>query len=310
MDKDSRIFIVDRKKMAESALIRKLESAGFTDVAAASSRNLDLTDQISIKDYFKEEKPHYVFLIGGKSGGINANINHPAEFIYDNLQIQNNVIHYSYKFGAKKLLFFGSSCAYPKNASQPIKEEYFLSGELEKTSEPYALAKIAGLKMVNSYRKQYGADFIAAIPATIFGPEDEFDLENSHVISSLIRKFHNAKINNVQEVNIWGTGKACREFLFADDFAEASIFLMNEYNSSEIINIGGGKDISIKELALLISEITGYSGEIVYDISKPDGTLRKLLDNSKIEKLGWRAKTDIIEGLRITYKWFKENIII
>lgn len=308
MRKDAKIFVAGHQDMVGSALIRHLKLVGFNNLITRTPQELDLIDQYVVSDFFKKEGPEYVFLAASKSGGIVANKRYPADFIYINLQIQNNVIHSSYKSGVKRLLFFGSSCIYPRGCPQPMKEEYWLSGELEKTSEPYALAKIAGIKMCQSYSQQYGVNYISLIPATIYGPKDDFDLEKSHVLSSLIRKFHEAKVNDEEKVIVWGTGRPCREFLYVDDLARASIFLIEEYRSSEIINVGCGEDLTIKELALLIRDIVGFKGDIVFDRSKPDGTPRKLLDNSKITKLGWKAEISLEEGIRRTYKWYKAHI--
>lgn len=308
MKKTAKIFIVGDKSIAGAALIQYFKLNGFNNILSESTYGLDLIDQNSVYSFFKKEKPEYVFLTYAKSGGIVANINYPAEFIYYNLQVQNNIIHYSYEFGVKKLLFLGSSCVYPLNCPQPIKEEYLLSGNLEKTSESYALSKIAGIKMCQAYSKQYGLNFIPIIPATVYGPNDDFDLEGSHVISSLIRKFHEAKVNNEDKVVVWGTGKPRREFIYIDDIVDASIFLMDNYDAPEIINVGCGQDLSIEELAQLIKDIVGFKGEIIFDESKPDGTPQKLLDNSKITKLGWKAKTSLKGGIGRTYKWYKEHI--
>lgn len=308
MRKDAKIFVAGHQGMVGSALIRHLKLVGFNNPITRTPQELNLIDQYAVSDFFKKEGPEYVFLAASKSGGIVTNERYPADFIYINLQIQNNVIHSSYKSGVKRLLFFGSSCIYPRGCPQPMKEEYWLSGELEKTSEPYAIAKIAGIKMCQSYSQQYGVSYISLIPATIYGPKDDFDLEKSHVLSSLIRKFHEAKINNEEKVIVWGTGRPRREFLYVDDLARACIFLIDEYHNPEIINVGYGKDLTIKELALLIRDIVGFKGDIIFDRSKPDGTLRKLLDNSKITKLGWKAEISLEEGIRRTYKWYEGGL--
>jgi GDP-L-fucose synthase len=305
MKKDAKIFIVGDKKILGATLIQYLKSNGFNNLIGESDYRLDLTNQNSAYSFFKKEKPEYVFLTHVMSGGIIANINHPAEFIYYNLQVQNNIIYHSYKFGVKKLLFLGSSCVYPCDCPQPIKEEYLLTGKLENTNESYAIAKIAGIKMCQAYSQQYGLNCICLIPATLYGPKDDFDLENGHVLSCLIRKFHEAKVNNEANVIVWGTGKSRREFIYIDDVIDACIFLMTNYSSSEIINVGCGDDILIKELAKLIKDIVGFKGNIVFDESKPDGVLRKLLDNSKIINLGWKAKIGLEEGIRRTYEWYK-----
>ena len=306
MRRDSKIFIVGDKSIIGAALIQYFESNGFNNIVDHSTYGINLVDQNSVYSFFKKKEPEYVFLTHLKSGGIVANMKYPAEFIYNNLQIQNNIIHYSYKFGVKKLLFLGSSCVYPRNCPQPMKEEYWLSGELEKTSESYAIAKIAGIEMCHSYRQQYGLNCISAIPATIYGPKDDFDLKKSHVLSSLIRKFHEAKVKKESSLSIWGTGNPRREFIYADDIVDACIFLMYNYDVPEIINVGCGGDISIKELTLLIKDIVGFKGIIIFDDSKPDGAPQKLLDSSKIKNLGWKVKINLEEGIRRTYNWYKE----
>lgn len=307
MNLNSKIYIAGHRGLVGSAILRKLQAEGFTNLLVRTHLELDLLDQKEVADFFKEEKPEYVFLAAAKVGGILANSASPAEFIYENLQIQNNIIHNAYLQKVKKLLFLGSSCIYPKNCPQPIKEEYLLAGYLEPTNEPYAIAKIAGLKMCQSYNKQYGANFISVMPANLYGPHDNFDLENSHVLPALIRKFQEAKINNLESVVAWGTGKPKREFLYVDDLAGACIFLMNNYNGSEIINIGTGEDISIKELAEKIKNVIGFKGKIEWDESKPDGTMRKILDVSKLRNLGWKHKIDLEEGIKLTYEWYKKN---
>jgi GDP-L-fucose synthase len=285
-----------------SAIVRKLQKEGFSNLLLRTSSEVDLRNQEAVKAFFEAEKPEYVFMAAAKVGGINANNVYPADFIYDNLCIQNNVIHESYRTGVKKLLFLGSSCIYPKNAEQPIKEEYLLSGYLEPTNDAYAIAKIAGIKMCQSYHKQYECNFISAMPTNLYGPGDNYDLKNSHVLPALLRKFHEAKLNGEPTVTVWGTGKPRREFLHADDLADACLFLMDHYDSPEIINIGVGKDISIGEMAQMIKNITGYEGEIVFNSSMPDGTFRKLLDVSKLNGLGWEAKIGFEEGVEATYQ--------
>lgn len=302
MEKTSKIYVAGHRGLAGSAIVRKLKKEGYENLLVRTSLELDLRNQQVVKEFFEEEKPEYVFLAAAKVGGINANNIYPADFIYDNLCIQNNVIHQSYKSGVKKLLFLGSSCIYPKNASQPIKEEYLLSGYLEPTNDAYAIAKIAGIKMCQSYQKQYGCNFISAMPTNLYGPGDNYDLKNSHVLPALLRKFHEAKINNESGVTVWGTGNPRREFLHADDLASACYYLMQNYNDPSIINIGVGKDISIAEMAVLIKKITGFTGNIVFDTSMPDGTFQKLLDVSKINSLGWYAETGFEEGVANTYK--------
>jgi GDP-L-fucose synthase len=302
MQKNSKIYIAGHRGLAGSAIVRKLEQEGFENLLLRTSSELDLRDQQAVKEFFEKEKPEYVFLAAAKVGGINANNLYPADFIYDNLCIQNNVIHQSYKNGVKKLLFLGSSCIYPKNSEQPIKEEYLLSGFLEPTNDAYAIAKIAGIKMCQAYNKQYGCNFISAMPTNLYGPGDNYDLNNSHVLPALLRKFHEAKISNEPTVTVWGTGKPRREFLHVDDLASACFFLMQNYNDPAIINIGTGKDISIGEMAEMIKKITAYEGEIIFDTSMPDGTFRKLLDVSKLYSLGWKLNIPFEEGVRKTYE--------
>lgn len=307
MEKGAKIFIVGDKSIIGAALLHYFKLEAFNYIFSESTYSVDLMDQNSVYSFLKKDKPEYVFLTYVKSGGIVANMEYPAEFIYNNLQIQSNIIHYSYEFGVKKLLFLGSSCIYPRGCLQPIKEDYLLSGELEKSSEPFAIAKIAGIKMCQSYSRQYGTNYISVIPATIYGPRDEFDLQESHVIPALIRRFHEAKINGEDKVIVWGTGRPRREFIYVDDVVSACIFLMDNYNLPETINVGGGNDLSIKELALLIKDIVGFKGEIIFDGTKPDGTPQKLLDNSKITKMGWEAKTSLKEGITLTYNWYREQ---
>jgi GDP-L-fucose synthase len=297
MNKNSKIYIAGHRGMAGSAILRRLQQEGYTNLVCRTSQELDLRNQQAVADFFSQEKPEYVFLAAAKVGGILANNTYKADFIYENLAIQNNVIHQSYKHAVKKLLFLGSSCIYPKFAPQPIKEEYLLTGTLEPTNEPYAIAKIAGIKMCQAYREQYGCNFISVMPTNLYGEGDNYDPQNSHVIAALIRKFYEAKRDGKPQVEIWGTGTPRREFLNADDLADACYFLMLHYDSPEIINIGVGEDISIKELALLIKEIVGYEGELFFDTSKPDGTPRKLLDVSKLHNLGWRHRIGLREGI-------------
>ena len=302
MQKNSKIYIAGHRGLAGSAIVRKLKHEGFENLLLRTSSELDLRDQEAVKEFFEKEKPEYVFLAAAKVGGINANNLYPADFIYDNLCIQNNVIHQSYKNGVKKLLFLGSSCIYPKNSEQPIKEEYLLSGYLEPTNDAYAIAKIAGIKLCQAYHKQYGCNFISAMPTNLYGPGDNYDLKNSHVLPALLRKFHEAKISNAPTVTVWGTGKPRREFLHVDDLASACFFLMQNYNDPAIINIGTGKDISIGEMAAMIKRITGYEGEIIFDTSMPDGTFRKLLDVTRLNQLGWQARIPFEEGVKKTYE--------
>lgn len=307
MDKDSKIYVAGHNGLVGSAICRQLESQGYKNIIKRSHLELDLTRQIDVENFFKQEKPEYVFLAAAKVGGIKANDTYPADFIMDNIKIEFNIIDSAFKNEVKKLLFLGSTCIYPKNCPQPIKEEYLLTSELEKTNEAYALAKIAGLKACSYYKKQYGANFISAMPCNLYGIGDNFDLENSHVLPALIRKFHEAKIKNLDTVEVWGTGKPLREFLFSDDLGEACIFLMNNYNGNEHINVGFGTDLSIKELAEIIKEIVGFKGQIVFDVSKPDGTFKKLTDITKIKNLGWLPKTNLKDGIQIVYKWFLKN---
>lgn len=305
MEKQAKIYIAGHRGLVGSALRRKLEHERFTNLVMRTSEELDLRIQAEVEQFFQQERPEYVFLVAGKVGGIGANSTYPAEFIYDNLMIAANVIHAAYKYAVKKLLFTGSSCIYPKFAKQPIKEEYLLDGQLESTNDAYAIAKIAGIKMCQSYHTQYGTNFISAMPTNLYGLNDNFDLQNSHVLPALIRRFHEAKIKNAKEVIIWGSGKPLREFLFVDDLADACLFLMETYNEPDIVNVGVGKEISIHELVELIKTIVGFSGDIVFDRTKPDGTPRKLLDVSKINGLGWQAQTSLSDGIRKTYAWFQ-----
>ncbi len=293
--------------MVGSAIFRKLKAEGFTNIVTKSSKELDLRNEQAVRQFFNEEKPEYVFLAAAKVGGIVANNTYRAEFLYDNLQIQNNVIHSSYLNDVKKLMFLGSSCIYPKMAPQPLKEEYLLTGLLEETNEPYAIAKIAGIKMCDAYRSQYGCNYISVMPTNLYGYNDNYHPKNSHVLPALIRRFHEAKVTNAKEVVIWGTGEPMREFLFADDLASACFYLMQNYNEPNLINIGTGKDITIKDLAYLIKEIIGYEGEIKFDTSKPDGTPRKLMDVSKLHSKGWKHTIELQEGIKLAYKDFLEK---
>jgi len=302
MKKNSKIYIAGHRGMVGSAIYRRLKKEGFENFVFRTSDELDLRDQKAVADFFEKEKPEYVFLAAAKVGGILANNTYRAEFLYDNLMIQSNVIENSYRQGVKKLLFLGSSCIYPKLASQPLKEEYLLTGLLEHTNEPYAIAKIAGIKMCDAYRSQYGCSFISVMPTNLYGPNDNYDLNTSHVLPALLRKFHEAKTQNQPEVIVWGSGTPRREFLHADDMADACVFLMKNYNEEGLINIGVGEDLSIKELAEMIKEIAGYKGKIVFDSSKPDGTPRKLMDVSKLSALGWRASVSLREGITQVYK--------
>ncbi len=304
MDKNAKIYIAGHRGMVGSAIHRKLEKEGYTNFITRTSDTLDLRNQQQVIDFFEQEKPDYVFLAAAKVGGIAANNTYRAEFLYDNLQIQNNVIHNSYLNGVKKLMFLGSSCIYPKMAPQPLKEEYLLTGPLESTNEPYAIAKIAGIKMCDAYRAQYGCNFISVMPTNLYGYNDNYHPRNSHVLPALIRRFHEAKEQNLPTVTIWGTGAPKREFLFADDLAEACYYLMQNYNEAGFVNIGTGEDISVKDLALLIKKIIGYEGEINFDASKPDGTPRKLMDVTKIHSKGWKHTVELEEGIKLTYQDF------
>ena len=302
-----KIYVAGHSGLVGNAIVRLLKKKGYTNIITRTSDELDLRDQKLVKDFFESEQPSYVFMAAAKVGGILANQSYPADFIYDNLNIQNNIIHSAYKWGVEKLLFLGSSCIYPKNAPQPIEENYLMTGFLEPTNDAYAIAKIAGIKMCQAYHKQYGCRFISAMPTNLYGQGDHYHLQNSHVLPSLIRKFHDAKLQNNENVLVWGTGKPRREFLHVDDAAMACYFLMQRYDSPEIINVGSGIDYTIKELATLVKKITGYEGAIIFDDSKPDGTPRKLLNVDKITKLGWKSVIDLEEGLISTYENFKDN---
>lgn len=300
MNSTSKIFIAGHNGMVGSAILRNLQDKGFSNFVLKSSKELDLRDAKAVADFFEEEKPEFVFLAAAKVGGIVANNTYRADFLYENLMIQNNVIHEAYKNKVEKLLFLGSSCIYPKLAPQPLKEEYLLTGILEPTNEPYAIAKIAGIKMCDAYRSQYGCNFISVMPTNLYGPNDNYDLQNSHVLPAMIRKFHEAKLNGTS-VELWGTGSPKREFLHADDMAEACVFLMENYNEPGLVNIGTGEDLSIKELAEMIQKITKFEGEIIWDHTKPDGTPRKLMDVSKLHALGWKHKIALEEGITKVY---------
>jgi GDP-L-fucose synthase len=308
MEKSEKIYVAGHKGMVGSSILNKLKSEGYKNLVLRDSSQLDLRNQGAVNDFFATEKPDHVFLAAARVGGILANNMYRADFIYDNLMIQSNVIHASFLNQVKKLMFLGSSCIYPKMAPQPLKEEYMLTGLLEHTNEPYAIAKIAGIKMCDAYRSQYGCNFISAMPTNLYGPNDNYDLQKSHVLPALLRKFHEAKINREPHVVIWGSGKPRREFLHTNDLAEACFFLMQNYDKDGLVNIGIGEDIEIGELALLIKEITGYTGSIVHDVSKPDGTPRKLMDVSKINALGWKAKIDLRTGIEMVYKEYKESM--
>lgn len=307
MNKEDKIYIAGHRGMVGSAILRALQSKGYTNFITKTSLELDLKNQQVVADFFEKEKPDYVFLAAAKVGGIVANNTFRADFIYENLMIQNNVIHQSYKNNVKKLMFLGSSCIYPKLAPQPLKEDYLLTGLLEPTNEPYAIAKIAGIKMCDGYRNQYGCNFISVMPTNLYGPNDNYDQNNSHVLPALLRKFITAKRNGDASATIWGTGNPKREFLHADDLAEACLFLMQNYNNSGLINIGVGEDISILDLAILVKKVVGFQGDILTDISKPDGTPRKLMDVSKLNSMGWKAKISLEEGIKKVYEEIKDN---
>jgi GDP-L-fucose synthase len=302
MDKTSKIYVAGHNGMVGSAIVRRLKKEGYNDLILRSSKQLDLRNQQAVADFFKEEKPAYVFLAAAKVGGIIANDTFRAEFLYDNLMIQSNIIQHSFLNGVNKLMFLGSSCIYPKMAPQPLKEEYLLTGLLEHTNEPYAIAKIAGIKMCDAYRDQYGCNFISVMPTNLYGPNDNYDLKTSHVLPALLRKIHEAKEKGDERVAVWGTGTPRREFLHVDDLADACYFLMENYNECGLINIGVGHDLSISELATLIKGIVGFEGEIFYDTSKPDGTPRKLMDVSKLNSLGWKASIQLEAGIRSVYQ--------
>ncbi len=305
MNKDSKIYIAGHNGMAGSAIKRRLTALGYTNLLLRTSKELDLRNQQQVEAFFQQEKPEYVFLAAAKVGGIVANNTLRADFIYENLMIECNAIHQAHKAGVKKLLFLGSSCIYPKMAPQPLKEEYLLSGYLEPTNEPYAIAKIAGIKLCESYQRQYGNQFISVMPTNLYGPNDNYDLENSHVLPALIRKIHEAKEQGVPQVEIWGSGKPFREFLHVDDLASACVFLMENYDGKDILNIGSGTEISIADLAKTIAKVVGYEGEFVFNTSRPDGTPRKLMDVGRMEQLGWKYKIGLEEGLQQTYQEFQ-----
>lgn len=302
MQLNSKIFVAGHRGMVGSAIYRKLQALGYSNILVRTSQELDLRNQEAVRTFFEKEQPEYVFMAAAKVGGILANNTYRAEFFYDNSMIQNNVIHNAYRYGVKKMLFLGSSCIYPKNAPQPLKEEYLLTGLLESTNEPYAIAKISGIKMCDAYRSQYGCDFISAMPTNMYGPNDNYDLQNSHVLPALIRKFHEAKQSGASEVVVWGSGTPLREFMHSEDLADACLFLMEHYSEEGPINVGVGNDLSIKDLALLIQEIVGFEGTIVWDSAKPDGTPRKLMDVSKINNLGWKAKISLRDGITQVYQ--------
>lgn len=307
MNKDSKIFIAGHKGLVGSSFVRHLKSEGYINLIMRSHSELDLTDQAKVKDFFLTVRPEYVILAAGKVGGIMANNTYPAEFIYNNIQIFSNIIHYSWVSNVKKLLFMGSSCIYPRDCPQPMSEDMLLSGSLEPTSEPFAIAKIAGIRMCQSYNRQYGTNYVSLVATNAYGPGDNFDPETAHLVPGLISKFHKAKISGSPSVTLWGTGAPRREFIHVDDLSDAGIFLLNNYNSSEIINVGVGFDLSVKEYAELISLMVGFKGEILFDKSKPDGAPRKLLDSRKLRELGWIPEIDFESGIRATYNWYEKQ---
>lgn len=310
MDRQSKVYVAGHRGLVGSAILDRLETGGYENLVTRTREELDLTDAHMVDTFFEAERPEYVYLAAAKVGGILANATYPADFLRENLAIQLNVIDAAYRHGTKKLLFLGSSCIYPKFAPQPIKEEYLLTGELEATNEPYAIAKIAGLKLCQGYNKQYGTEFISIMPTNLYGPGDNFDLRNSHVLPALIRKFHEAKERGEPTVTVWGTGRPRREFLHVNDLADACVFLIESYSGDVPLNVGVGKDVSIGELAELVRDIVGYEGDIIYDTSKPDGTPRKLLDVSRLHDLGWRAKISLREGMEQTYAWFIRELAV
>ena len=307
MEKDSRVYIAGHRGLVGSAIVRNLEAEGFTNIITRTHKELDLTNQADVRRFFEEEKPEYVFLAAAKVGGIHANNTYPADFIYDNLMIQNNVIKAAHDFGVTKLLFLGSTCIYPKMAPQPIREEYLLTGALEETNEAYAVAKIAGLEMCKFFKRQYGDNFISCMPTNLYGPNDNFDLKSSHVLPALIRKFHEAKVNGAETVEIWGTGTPLREFIYVDDMAAACVFLMENYDGEQHVNIGTGEEVSIRQLAETVREVVGFEGELVFNTDMPDGTPRKLTTVDKLHELGFMHKVSLNEGIRMAYGWFLEN---
>lgn len=305
--RDARIFVAGHRGLVGSAIWRNLQESGFTRLLARTHAELDLMNPAAVRDFYRAERPEYVLIAAAKVGGIMANSTQPVDFLYNNLVIQNNLIHAAYEHGVRKLLFLGSSCIYPKLAPQPLKEEYLLSGPLEPTNDAYAIAKIAGIKLCQAFRRQYGSDFIAAMPSNMYGPNDNFDLNSSHVLPALIRKFHEARISNAATVTCWGTGSPLREFLYADDLAAACVFLLENYSEEQFINVGSGTEISIRALSELIQRVIGYKGEIIWDKSKPDGTPRKIMDSSRLFALGWRPKVDLETGIALAYQDFQKR---
>ena len=310
MKHSDKIFVAGHRGMVGSAICRKLQQEGYSQIITKTSKELDLTDQTSVNAFFENEKPQFVFLAAAKVGGIHANNTYRADFLYRNLMIESNVIHAAHMYGVEKLLFLGSSCIYPKLAPQPLQEDSLLTGTLEYTNEPYAIAKIAGIKMCEAYRDQYGSNFISAMPTNLYGPNDNYDLQNSHVLPALIRKFHEAKINQSPSVEVWGTGSPLREFLHVDDLAEACYFLMQYYNDKQFVNVGSGEDLSIKSLAEMIQSIVGFQGELIWNTEKPDGTPRKLMDVSKIKGMGWSPKINLEQGIANVYREYQQRSIL
>ncbi len=308
MNKTDKIYVAGHRGLVGSAIVRNLQSKGYNNIVGRTHKELELTDQQAVRAFFEEERPDVVVLAAAKVGGINANNTTPAEFIYDNMQVQCNVIHCCHQYGVKKLLFLGSTCIYPKMAPQPIPEDALLTGPLETTNEAYAVAKIAGMEMCKFYKRQYGDDFISCMPTNLYGPHDNYDLKGSHVLPAMIRKFHEAKLGNAPSVELWGTGTPLREFLYVDDMADACVFLLENYDGEQHVNIGTGKEVTIKELAEMVKETVGFEGEIIWNDSMPDGTPRKLTDVTKLHSLGWRHKVELEEGIKMAYDWFKENV--
>lgn len=308
MNKTDKIYVAGHRGLVGSAIVRNLKSKGYNNIVGRTHKELELTDQQAVRAFFEEERPDVVVLAAAKVGGINANNTTPAEFIYDNMQVQCNVIHCCHQYGVKKLLFLGSTCIYPKMAPQPIPEDALLTGPLETTNEAYAVAKIAGMEMCKFYKRQYGDDFISCMPTNLYGPHDNYDLNGSHVLPAMIRKFHEAKLNNAPSVELWGTGTPLREFLYVDDMADACVFLLENYDGEQHVNIGTGKEVTIKELAEMVKKTVGFEGEIIWNDGMPDGTPRKLTDVTKLHSLGWRHKVELEEGMRMAYDWFKENV--
>jgi len=307
LKKDSKIYVAGNRGLVGSAIVRNLKQKGYTNILEKTHSELDLLDQQAVRSFFEAQRPDYVILAAAKVGGIGANKTYPADFIYENMEIQNNIIKAAHDFKVTKLLFLGSSCIYPKMCPQPIKEEYLLTGELEPTNEAYALAKISGLKMCQFFKRQYGDNFISCMPTNLYGPNDNYDLNNSHVLPALIRKFHQAMVNDEALVEVWGTGAPLREFLYVDDMADACVFLLENYNGQEHVNVGTGKELTIKQLAEMVKRVVGFKGELKFNSDKPDGTMRKLLDVSKLDATGWKYKVELEDGVKMAYKWFKEN---